>query len=252
MSFYAALLKDLVRRGRLDPAAPTLVVAGDSADRDALHAAGFTAVTISNLDARAGNDGLAPYAWRRLDAEALDLADGAFAQVIEHMGLHHCRSPHRALAEMVRVASGAVLAIENRDSATMRLAGRLGLAGDYELDAVRDGGYAAGGMRNGGTPNHVYRWTEREVAKTVASLEPAYVTPIEYFYDLRFPEQRVARMRGWRRAAAEAARLPLAGLARIAPRQANVFGFLIDKRARRLQPWMAPDGAAMAHGEQRA
>lgn len=252
MSFYAALLQDLVRRGRLDPGAPTLVVAGDAVDREALLAAGFTDVTLSNLDERAGEDALAPYRWRHLDAEALDLADGAFAQAIEHMGLHHCRSPHRALGEMYRVVSSAVLAIENRDSATIRLARRFGLGADYELDAVRDGGYAAGGMRNGGTPNHVYRWTEREVAKTVASLDPAHRVPIDFVYGLRFPEERVARMRGWRRVVAEASRLPLSALAGIAPRQANVFGFLIDKRARRLQPWMAAERAMSQAGEQSA
>ena len=249
MSFYSRLLCDLVRERRLDPAARTLVVAGDEVDRVALLAAGFAYVTISNLDPRMEGDALAPYTWAPLDAEALDLADGGFAQVVVHMGLHHCASPHRALAEMYRVATSKVLAIENRDSATMRLARQLGLAADYELQAVRDGGYEFGGQRGGPVPNYVYRWTEREVEKTLASIDPAHRVPIGYFYNLRFPEERVAALRGWRRGAAKAGRVPLSLATRLFPAQANVFAFLIDKAARELHPWMET-GERMRHGLQ--
>ena len=245
MAFYAKLLGDLVAQGRLDPAARTLVIAGDAVDRDALAAAGFADVTISNLDQRMDAAECAPYGWVRLDAERLALGDGAYDQVIEHMGLHHCASPHAALLEMYRVASKAVLAIENRDSATMRLAARLGLALDYELDAVRDGGYASGGQRNSGVPNHVYRWTEREIEKTLASADPAHAVPIAYFYGHRFPEERARAARGLKRALFAAARLPLALWTRVLPRQANVFAVLIDKSARTLRPWMDAGGERM-------
>lgn len=238
MSFYRRLLCDLVRDNRLDPTARTLVVAGDDADRAALLDAGFTNVTISNLDPRMDGDALAPYRWKHLDAEALDLPGSSYAQVIVHMGLHHCASPHRALGEMYRVATSKVLAIENRDSATMRLAWRLGLAADYELQAVEDGDYRFGGHRGGPIPNHVYRWTEREIAKTIASLDPAHSVPVAFFYNLRFPDERIGTLRGWRRAAARAARGPLYLVTRLLPGQANVFAFLVDKSARELRPWM--------------
>jgi hypothetical protein len=238
MDFYPRLLIELARTGELDPAASTLVVAGDEHDRDALMAAGFEDVTISNLDERAESAALAPYRWARLDAEAIDAGDGSYAQVIAHMGLHHCASPHRAVLEMYRVASNTVLAIENRDSLLMRLAARAGMARDYEFEAVRDAGYRGGGVRNSGVPNHVYRWTEREVAKTLASADPAHAVAVRYRYALRFPNQRIGEARGLRRALFSAARWPVALIARAFPSQANVFAFLIDKRGRRLHPWM--------------
>ena len=252
MDFYVNLLKALIAQGRLDPAASTLVVAGDAFDRDALLAAGFTDVTVSNLDTRMTGGDLAPFRWARLDAESLALEEGHFDQVIEHMGLHHCASPHLALLEMYRVAHKAVLIVENRDSATIRLAAHLGFAGDYELEAVRDGDFAFGGHRNSAVPNFVYRWTEREIEKTIACADPAYAVPIRYFYGHRFPEDLVRAERGLRRALFEAARLPLFAWSRLFPRQANVFGVLIDKSARTLHGWMEPSGERMRPDRLRA
>ncbi len=252
MEFYHQLLHDLIRDQKLDPNASTLVIAGAEFDRDALKAAGFTKATISNLSTAASAGTVAPFAWKHLDAEDLDAADESFDQVIEHMGLHHCGSPHRALLEMYRVARSAVLVVENRDSAMMRLANKLGFVGDFEFEAVQDGGYEFGGLRNSGVPNHVYRWTEREVEKTIASADPAYDVPIEFFHDLRFPEQRVRAMRGVKRAAAEASRLPLAAFSKVFPRQANVFGFLARKGERRMRPWMEAGGERMKPEGQRA
>jgi hypothetical protein len=251
MDFYPRLLLDCIAAGLLDPAAPTLVVAGDEVDRDALRAGGFTDVTISNLDANGGAAAIAPYRWAALDAEAIALPDNAYAQVIDHMGLHHCASPHRALLEMYRVAARAVLVVENRDSLAMRLAGRIGLVDDFELEAVRDGAREFGGLRNSGVPNHVYRWTEREVRKAIASADPAHEVPIGFVYHLRFPEQRAGEARGLRRLAFAAARPLAAGVARLMPRQANVFAFRVDKGERGLRPGMEPGGARMAAGAER-
>lgn len=237
MDFFAKLLCQLVAEGRLDPAAPTLVVAGGTHDWQALLAAGFTNVTISNIEHLNGDE-FPPYTWARLDAEALALADDSFDQVIEHMGLHHCASPHAALLEMYRVAARTVLAIENRDSLAMRVAERLGIAASYEIEAVRQNQLETGGVRDTPVPNYVYRWTEREVAKTLASADPVHAAAIRYFYNMRFPEPRVKRARGMRRVVLELSRLPFAVLTGIFPRQANVFGFLIDKAARQRQPWL--------------
>lgn len=237
MDFYSRILLKLVAEGGLDPSAPTLVIAGDDCDRDALLAAGFSDVTISNL-ASMGEGDYSPYRWAHHDAEAIDLPDGSVDQVIEHMGLHHCASPHKALLEMYRVSRRAVLAFENRDSLAIRAAIGMGLSHYHELDAVRINGLTQGGLRNGPVPNYVYRWTEREVEKTVSCGDPAHEVPIRFFYDTRFPEARVRRLRGAKRLAFEAARLPYALGARLFPRQSNVFGMFIDKAARQRRPWM--------------
>jgi hypothetical protein len=237
MNFYARVLLELVETGKLDPGAPTLVVAGGAADRQALQAAGFSNVTISNLESMGDRD-FSPYRWAHIDGERIDMADDSIEQVVEHMGLHHCASPHKALLEMYRVASRAVVAFENRDSLAIRAAIRLGLSAYHELDAVRINGLTHGGIRNGPVPNYVYRWTEREVKKTLGSGDPAHEVPVRFFYDTRFPGERAARLRGARRLAIEAARLPYAACARLFPRQSNVFGFFVDKAARRRRPWM--------------
>lgn len=240
MDFYVDTLRRLVADGRLDPAAPTLVVAGGPRDRQALLDAGFSNVTISNLDERMTGGEFAPYAWAFIDGEKIAFEDGAFDQVIVHMGLHHCGSPHGALLEMYRVARHAVLAFENRDSATMRLAVRLRLVPEYELDAVRGNDFTWGGFRNTAIPNHVYRWTERQVASTIACMDPAHVVPMRFFYNLRYPVERLRAARGLRKLVLATARWPFAVFAALFPHQANEFGFFIDKRARSLQPWIDP------------
>ena len=246
MSLYADTVQQLVAEGRLDPALPTLVVAGGPTDRQVLLEAGFTDVTISNLDERMIGHEFAPYKWLYLDAEALTVEPGQFPQIIEHMGLHHCASPHRGLLEMYRCAGQSVLAFENRDSLTMALATRLGFVPVYEFEAVAGNDYTYGGQRNSAVPNAVYRWTEREVEKTLASYDPARKAAIRYFYGLRLPHHR-ANLIGnpVKRLAFKAALVPFSVLSKAFPRQMNEFGFFIDKRASPLQPWIDPETGAL-------
>jgi hypothetical protein len=249
MSFYAKLLHDLVAEGRLDCAAPTLVVAGDEHDCAILREAGFTDVTISNLEDRTGDE-FRPFAWLRLDAEALALDDGSFEQVIEHMGLHHCALPHAGLLEMTRVARRAALAIENRDSLTMRLAVKLGLSGEYEVDTVRDNDFATGGLRDSPIPNFVYRWTEREVIKLLSSYDPVHAHAVRFYYGARYPDERAGQASSMRRALLAAGRVPYALLTTLFPSQANVFGIYVDKAGARLQPWMNAAGDNLGDARQ--
>ena len=239
MSLYLHTVNRLVAEGSLDPQAPTLVAAGGWTDREVLMEAGFTDVTISNLDERMIGDEFAPYKWLFLDMEELTVEPGQFSQIIEHMGLHHCASPHRGLLEMYRCAGSSVLAFENRDSLAMSLATWLGFVPVYEFEAVAGHDYAYGGHRNSAVPNAVYRWTEREVEKSLASYDPAREASIRYFYGLRLPHHRVNMIGNpLKRAAFKATLLPFSLLARLFPRQMNEFGFFIDKRASKLQPWI--------------
>lgn len=242
MSFYVATLKRLIKAGKLDPALPTLVVAGGPYDRECMLAAGFENVTISNLDVRMKGGEFAPYAWSFQDAENLDFPDGGFDQVIEHAGLHHCHSPHGALLEMYRVARRSVLVFENRDSFLMRVAARFGLTQYYEIEAVADNDCEFGGVRNSAVPNYVYRWTEREVSKTIASNAPQGPVKISFFYQLRLPTERLAMYRSpIRRLAATVLTVPAALLFKLFPKQANEFAFFIEKDAADQWPWIDRD-----------
>jgi ubiquinone/menaquinone biosynthesis C-methylase UbiE len=248
--FYLKTLQQLIAGGFVDPSGSTLVVAGGPKDRDVLLAAGFTDVTISNLDDRMTGAEFAPCRWAFIDGENIAFPDEGFDNVFVHMGLHHCGSPHRALTEMYRVARKSVLALENRDSAAMKLAVRLGLVPQFEYDAVRGNDFKWGGWRNTAVPNFVYRWTETEVAKTVACIDPAFANRIRYFYNLRYPEHRIENATGLKRIALRLLKAPFGLLAWIFPKQSNEFGFFIDKRDRRLQPWIDPATGVMATGLQ--
>jgi hypothetical protein len=247
MSLYRSVVKRLVAGGALDPALPTLVVAGGATDREVLLEAGFTNVTISNLDVRMSGDEFAPCKWRFLDGEELAVEPGEYAQIIEHMGLHHCGSPHRGLLEMYRCAGQSLLVFENRDSLSMRLALGLGLVRRFEFEAVADHGYVHGGYRNTGVPNAVYRWTEREVEQVLASYDPAHEVPVRFFHGLRLPHERVALMRNpLARLLARASFVPFALLAQLFPSQMNEFGWFIDKRASKPRPWIDPATGALS------
>lgn len=246
MEFYVKTLKQLVAEGQLDPNASTLVVAGGDKDRAALLEVGFTDVTISNLDERMKGPEFTPYRWAFIDGEKIDLPDGSYDQVIEHMGLHHCGSPHGALLEMYRVARKSVLVFENRDSATMRVAQRLKLVPEYELDAVIGNDFTWGGFRNTAIPNFVYRWTEREVYKTIACIEPGHAVETRFFYFTRYPIERARAARGLKRLVLLGAQWPFALFSALFPRQANEFGFLISKSTLKRLPWIDPQTGTMA------
>jgi ubiquinone/menaquinone biosynthesis C-methylase UbiE len=238
--FYRRVLQTLLDERVLERGMSVLVSCGGSADRDALAAAGFTDVTITNVD-DAGDDGsLAPFRWERQDAETLTYEDGSFDVALVSAGLHHCRSPHRALLELYRVARVAVIALESRDSALMRLGVRLGAVDEYELGAVAAHGLSAGGVANTSTPNFVYRWTEREVAKTVASFAPHARHRLRFFREFELPDVLADTAAGPRGLALRALRPALGVVTKILPGQANLFAFAIEKPRlpQDLQPWM--------------
>ena len=232
--FYGRTLRRLLEEGVADAAMSVLVVAGGELDREVLRAAGFHDVTLTNIA-----DGV--------DAEDLPFDDGSFDLAVVSAGLHHCRSPHRALLELYRVARRTAVALEARDSLLLRLATRIGALEEYELTAVAANEFRGGGVRDTAVPNYVYRWTEREVEKTIASHAPHARHRILFFHELEVPFSVLELSGGrMRRAAARIALPALRLLAKIAPSQANLFAFAVVKPdlPRDLQPWLqlGPEG----------
>src|SRR5436190_1721688 len=141
-------LDRLLRDGAIRCDESVLVTCGGPFDEAVLHLLGFHDVTISSLSLP---DGVDPGHFRIEDAEAMTAPCDSFDIVLVHAGLHHCASPHRALAEMHRVARHAVLVFENQDSLLVRLLCRMGLSQDYETDAVEQNhGTRGGGQRRAG------------------------------------------------------------------------------------------------------
>jgi SAM-dependent methyltransferase len=146
----------------VDRSQPVLVVGGGREDLEILTACGFTDIVLSHLDA----------AGLSLDAEDIALPDDSYPLVFAHAMLHHCRSPHKAVGEMLRVAQQHVVFVEPNDSAALRLLVRAGFSFPYELGAVVSQDYLHGGLRDGPVPNYIYRWTGREVSKCAAAYHP--------------------------------------------------------------------------------
>jgi SAM-dependent methyltransferase len=232
LRFYAHVLRESIRDAR----SRILVVAAGPRDKDVFQELGFTNVVFSNLGETAS---FAPFEFMIQDAEKLSIEDGAFDFAVVHEALHHCHSPHRALLELYRVAKHGVLAVEARDSALMRLLGRLGLTELYERQGVyfADG---ANGLRGGPVPNFIYRWTEHEVEKTINTYAPHLRSGFRYFYGHDAPAALLYPGPVARKAALRVAYAFYRALARLFPRQQNLFAFFITKTEPPggLQPWI--------------
>jgi SAM-dependent methyltransferase len=171
------------------------------------------------------------------DVENLTYENGSFDVVVVHAGLHHCYSPHRGLLEMYRVARKCAVVFEARDSILMRVAIRLGLTEKFERSAISADGMT-GGVGDTGIPNFIYRWTERDVEKTIASYDPSHVPDIRFFYDLRLPIQRFARSGNKMMRTIGVLVEPLSRIfATVLPKQCNEFAFAISKTGVQ-QPWI--------------
>ncbi|MEI8104374.1 MAG: methyltransferase domain-containing protein [Actinomycetes bacterium] len=251
--FYPQTLEQLLAQGLIDREMRILVVAGGAADRTAFLNTGFTDVTISNIDVPDGSDRFAPYGWSFQDAERLDYPDDSFDFVVVCAGLHHCASPHAALLEMYRVARVGLLAIESYDSFLMRVAVVVGAAEDYEISAVAAHDYTAAGVRNTPVPNYVYRWTEREIEKTIASAAPLGHNRFVYRRALEIPASVLARRFNpiWSMGLKVLGPI-LWAIVRVFPSQANLFAFAVFKPTLpdELFPWLQMDEGKVVPNEQ--
>jgi ubiquinone/menaquinone biosynthesis C-methylase UbiE len=245
-SFYLNCLSGILQTDRITISDSVLVVCGGTEDKDALAAAGFTKVTISNLDERLKGDEFAPYEWSFQDAENLDFPDSSFDFVIVHNGLHHCYSPHKALVGMLRVARKGVFAVEPRDGFIQRFFVRIGFGQNYEIDSVVKNDLKFGGVANTQIPNFIYRWSEYDVSKTSRCAMPGGEPFIQYFYAMRFNRRRYREMRNpLFRIIASTVGPGLSILQKLFPRIGNRFGFFVAKPERdsELHPWICRNGS---------
>jgi SAM-dependent methyltransferase len=254
--FYDDVVIELLRDGVLDTGMRVLVVCGGRTDRLVMERCGFRDVVISNLGVRPAGRDLGSFGWSEQDSERLGFDDESFDFVVVHSGLHHCYSPHRALLEMYRVARRGVLLFEPYDNLLTRVGVRLGIGQEYEYAGVagdlgRDG--HRGGVADTTIPNFVYRFTEREIVKTVHSYAPYARHDIRFFYRMRIPwgHLRLRRNRGLY-LAVRLARPVLKLVEVCAPRQSNNFAALILKPdlSRTLHPWLRrTDGAVEVNSD---
>lgn len=207
-----------------------LVVAGGKKDSEIFMELGFSNVTISNIDERLKGKQFQPFEWSYQDAENLSFEDNSFDFVVVHAALHHCGSPHRALLEMYRVAKRGIIIFESRDSFIMKIIIYLGLTETHEHIGVYYNSCKYGGVRNTDIPNFVYRWTEREIEKTINSYAPFAPHRFYYSYSNDSPCTPLRRKKGNYKVLLVNLLRPFYFLfSKIFPKQQNLFACYIEK-----------------------
>lgn len=243
--FYLKMVQRFIRAD-----ASVLVVAGTELDASVFRQRGCAQVTVSNLDACVPA-GFEDYTWERQNAHELTYADDSFDYVVIHAGLHHCRSPHRALLEMYRVARLGVLAMESKDCLVFRVLKRFSLTQHYETAAVYHNDCERGGVDNTSVPNLVYRWTEAEVIKTIAANAPEFPPRVEFAYGLAEPCTPKLQKGGWR-SKAMALAMPLYRMFLLLfPKERNQLAFFVQKpMGRQAHPWLQMHGKSWVFNRQ--
>jgi SAM-dependent methyltransferase len=239
---YAEVVQWAISQGAVSRKSKVLVVCGGVVDRDTLLTLGFTNVSITNIDPRQDPAIFAPFHHGSQSAETLTYDDDTFDFGIVHEGLHHCGSPHRALLELYRVCREGLMFVEPVDNLLTRLATIAGFGQQYECATVVQGGHEYGGVNCTGVPNHIYRWTKREVEKTIRSFNPTATPRMVFTYRLFVPwDQLLWRRSMARYAIVKAAAFPICGLQRLFPSilANNMVGLVSKPRVPQdLHPWL--------------
>ena len=220
-----------------------LICGGGPIDKEIFEKLGFQNVTISNLDTRMIENEYAPYDWKFENAEALSFKAKSFDYVIIHEAIHHVSSPHRVITEMYRVAKKGILGIESRDSLTMRFLEKFKFTQTYEHAAVYHHDGKFGGVNNTGIPNYIYRWTERELEKTISSYAPEFKHDFFYKYGCAFPCTLELENKGTlKKYLLKFFRPSFTVFTILFPKQQNLFCFFIKKPdINSLWPWLIID-----------
>lgn len=242
--------RDLEARGVVRPEHTFLLVFAGAFDRAVFEALGYSNWTATNLNKNG------EVAHEPVDARRLPYEDAAFDHVVAHAGLHHTSRPHQAFCEMYRVARRSVVFFEAQDSILMRAAARLGLAGTYEINE----GLIAnqrGGVDDRNVPNHIYRWTQREVEKVVRSLDPGHEPSILFFREWGIRPHLGAALRKLRIVpegfVGPAVDASMGVVNAVAGGQGNLLAACVRKDAATLQPWIEQrDGVEQLSSDPRA
>ncbi len=235
--------KDNVLKFISDKDASILICGAGPTDKSIFELCGFRNVTISNINPGMISYPWAPYQWACEDAESLSYADNSFDYVVIHEAIHHASLPHLVITEMYRVARKGVLAIEAKDSFVMRLLIRLDITQDYEYAGVYHNN-CQGGVNNTEIPNFIYRWTEREIEKTIKSYAPFSKHTFAYSYGTGFPFVLKFDRKAWLKYILIKTAQPFFFLfTKMFRGQQNLFAFYISKPGipEDLYPWVRFD-----------
>lgn len=239
LQFYHKVLQERIKNKN----ASILICGGGQSDKLVFEKLGFKKVTISNFDTRMTEDSYTPYSWKFENMEELSFADNSFDYTVVHAAIHHCALPHKAIAEMYRVATKGILVFESRDSLIMRFLQLFDMAQTFEHAAVYNNG-DYGGVNNTEIPNYVYRWTEREVKKTILTYAPYCEHQFYFDYGLDAPRASQLEKRSFQKLIIILLQPFLFIFSRIFKKQQNLFAFYVvkpDISTAKLWPWLYYD-----------
>jgi SAM-dependent methyltransferase len=194
-SQFLRVLRKCIDKTGVDVRDSVLVIGGTQDDAAFLRSCGFSRITLSNMSGAPDVcDGLNNLPVVAVDAEDMQLPDGSYDIVFFHEVIHHCRSPHRALCEMLRVSRRHVLMLEPHDSAFMRLLCRMRFSFPYEIFAVVNNDYVRGGVRNSQIPNFILRWNAWGVHQLTSAFLPEYTLRMhaDPYWDFNASEENLA------------------------------------------------------------
>jgi len=230
------MIENLIKQGELQDTSILCVCAGE-AEAKLFDELGLKNITLTNIDE---NIVKSAYKYEKQDAMNLTYENESFDYVFVSNGLHHCSSPHAALLEMYRVTRRTIIIFEPKDSFLMRSAVRFGLTVEYEgVDEFPQRGW--GGRDGSSVPNYIYRWTERELEKTICSYYPIGTHQFKYYYGLDVPKRINATLT-----------LFIKMVLAIRPRSKNVFCATVTKPevSGNVFPWIKEMGTLGQRGFQ--
>ena len=124
-SRFQQILEDCIGTVGIDAQGDILIVGDSFKDAYVLHRTGFRRMTLSNIEPMPDYEQQpmngAKLSMINADVEDMAIADGSYDLVLAHEVLHHYRSPHRALLEMLRVSRKHVIIMEPNDSIMFEL-----------------------------------------------------------------------------------------------------------------------------------
>ena len=238
--FYSSIVEKRI----INKDSSILICGGGLLDKETFLNLEYTNVTLSNLDTRTSADKFAPYKWDYQDAQSLSYNDDSFDYVVIHAAIHHAPMPHKVLLEMYRVSRIGILAFEARDSLLMQIVTKLNLAQEYEHAAVFYNDCSHGGVNNTHIPNYVYRWTEREIEKTIQSYNAISKHTFLYDYGSAYPCTPELELKNGFKVVFLSLLKPFYIIfSKIFYKQQNQFAFFISKisKKNKLFPWLIKD-----------
>ena len=216
-----------------DRNASILVCGSAQSEREILRDLGYKNVTFTGMDMRDKvNLGIVS---KFENVEDLSYGSDAFDYAIIKDVIHHTSLPHKAITELFRVSRKGFLVFEGRDSFLIRAASKIGLTEQFEVA----GNFNGHGVNGTDIPNFIFRWTEREVEKTLKSYAPQFNHFVSYRYYSNYPNGHGFRPLG--KLLIKILRPAYSLLISALPKQQNIMAFFVlkPKSPDNLKPWLS-------------